>query len=91
MNLTYSQQVDWWSVHCYVSPLLDRVGSWPMAGTVEWCNLEDDDPRKVAALFDAARHHILRVDTAQLAQIQAGEAISAVGRLVRCCRKCSPP
>jgi hypothetical protein len=77
MNLAYSQQVDWWAVHCYVSSLLDRVGSWPMAGTVEWRDLPAEDPRKIAALFDAARHHALRVDTAQHAQIQAGEAISA--------------
>lgn len=47
-----------------------------MAGTVEWCQLEDDDPRKLAAVFDAARHHVLRVDAAQHALIQAGEAIS---------------
>jgi uncharacterized protein DUF2742 len=76
MTLTYSQQVDWWTVHLYVVPALDRVCSWPTAGTVEWCNLRDDDPRKIAALYDAARHHAVRVDTAQHAQIQAGHAIS---------------
>jgi hypothetical protein len=64
-------------VHEYVSPVLDRVGTWPMAGTVEWRDLPGDDPRKIAALFDAARHHALRVDTTQHAQIQAAQAISA--------------
>lgn len=75
-KLIYSQQVDWWRVHEYVSPVLNEARQWPMAGTIAWCELEDD-PRKLAALFDAAQHHILRVDTAQNAVCQAGEAVSA--------------
>jgi hypothetical protein len=77
MTLIYSQQVDWWTVHEYVAPVLDRVVNWPLAGSVEWQNLRDDDVCKIAAVCDAARHHILRVDTAQNAMCQAGESISA--------------
>ena len=77
MTLTYSQQVNWWTVHEYVIPVLDRVKAWPMAGTPAWCLLDDGDPAKVAAVYDAARHHILRVETAQEALREAGEAISA--------------
>jgi len=73
----YSSQVDWWSVVEFVAPLLDQIDSWPMAGTPGWCALDDSDPVKIAALFDAARHWALRVDTAQEALCQAGEAISA--------------
>jgi hypothetical protein len=57
-----SQQVNWLTVHEYVEPQLTAVGQWPMAGTPEWCALPDG-PVKLAALYDAARHHALRVDT----------------------------
>jgi hypothetical protein len=72
-----SQQVAWWEVHSYVAPLLEAVGSWPTVGTPAWCDLVDDDPRKLAALLDASRHWALRVETCQTAQIQASHAISA--------------
>jgi hypothetical protein len=41
-----------------------------MAGTPAWCALGDTDPRKVAALFDAAQHWALRVETCQIASIR---------------------
>lgn len=72
-----SSQVSWWSVHEHVQPLLDQVGSWPMAGTPAWCALNTDDPVKLAALLDAAQHHTLRVETAQAAKAEAARAISA--------------
>ena len=65
--------VSWWSVHEYVERLLTDTGSWPMVGTPEWCDLADDDPRKRAAVFDAAQHFALRVETSQAAM--AGERI----------------
>ncbi len=58
-----SAQVSWWDVHEFVAPLLEHVGSYPMAGTPEWCALPDYDPAKTAALLDAARHWALRVET----------------------------
>jgi hypothetical protein len=72
-----SRQVDWWSVHTHVQPLLVRVGSWPMAGTPTWVSLDDGDPAKLAALYDAAQHHALRVDAAQVALADASRAIAS--------------
>jgi Protein of unknown function (DUF2742) len=72
-----SQQVSWWSVHEHVGPFLDAAGSWPMVGTPAWCELADDDPAKLAALFDAAQHWALRVETCQQTQADASRDISA--------------
>ncbi|WP_193048195.1 DUF2742 domain-containing protein [Mycolicibacterium baixiangningiae] len=72
-----SQQVCWWVVHEFVAPYLERAGDWPMVGTPSWCQLDDSDPAKWAAVLDAARHWALRVDTCQHALADAGEAISA--------------
>ncbi len=71
-----SQQVSWWDVHEFVAPTLAAAGSWPAAGTPEWCALDDDDPAKTAALLDAARHHALRVETCQVAECEASHTIS---------------
>jgi Protein of unknown function (DUF2742) len=75
--LTSSQQVSFWPVHEFVAPALDRVGWWPMVGTPAWCLLDDDDPAKGAALFDAARHWALRLETLQQARCEASREISA--------------
>jgi Protein of unknown function (DUF2742) len=72
-----SRQVSWWSVHEHVAPLLLKAVAWPMAGTPDWCALPDGDPVKLAALYDAAQHHALRVETAQVAQCEASHDISA--------------
>ena len=69
--------MSWWSVHEHVSPVLEQVGSYPMAGSPAWCALPDDDPRKLAALLDAAQHWALRLETCQQAQCEASRAISA--------------
>jgi hypothetical protein len=72
-----SRTVDWWSVHEHVVPLLTEVQSWPMVGTLPWQHLPTDEPAKLAAIFDAARHWALRVDTAQAAQAETSRDISA--------------
>ena len=72
-----SQQVCWWTVHEFVSPLLTIVESWPTIGTPAWRDLAPDDLRKVAAVFDAARHWALQLESNQVARCEAGEAISA--------------
>ena len=72
-NIVASQQVSWWSVHEHVAPMLDSVQSRPMVGTPEWCDLDDDDPVKMAALFDAAQHWALRVETCQQARADASQ------------------
>lgn len=72
-----SNAVDWWAVHLYVEPTLKGVGSWPLVGSLPWRNLPTDDPAKLAAIFDAARHWALRVDTCQEALAEASRDISA--------------
>jgi Protein of unknown function (DUF2742) len=72
-----SQQVSWWSAHEYAAPLLAEAGSWPTVGTPEWCDLAGSDPRKLAAIFDAAQHWALRLETCQQDQCQASRDISA--------------
>ena len=71
-----SRSVSWWSVHEFISAVLDQVNGWPMLGTPAWCSLARDDPRKWAALLDGAQHHALRVETAQLARADASHDVS---------------
>lgn len=71
-----SRTVDWYSVHTHVEPLLQEVECWPMVGTLPWQHLPTDDPAKLAAIFDAARHWALRVDTAQAAHAEASRDVS---------------
>lgn len=47
-----------------------------MVGTPAWCELADDDPVKLAALFDAAQHHALRVESCQQAHCDASRQVS---------------
>jgi hypothetical protein len=70
------RSVDWWAVHQYVARLI-AVEDWPLAGTPEWCALNDSDPRKLAAVMDFGQHHALRVETAQAALAEASRAIAA--------------
>jgi hypothetical protein len=69
--------VSWWSVHEFVADYLEATRSWPMAGSVEWQQLPDADPRKLASLLDAARHWALRVETCQQAECEASRDVSA--------------
>jgi hypothetical protein len=72
-----SQQVRWWDLREGMRPDLAAVGDWPMAGTQAWFDLDDSDPRKMAALLDAAQHWVLRVETCQQARAEASHDISA--------------
>jgi hypothetical protein len=76
MKATESQQVSWWSVHEFVGAVLNQVNDWPTLGTPAWCSLTHEDPRKWAALLDAAQHWALRVETCQEARGEAGRAVS---------------
>ncbi|ORV29467.1 hypothetical protein AWB98_06675 [Mycolicibacterium conceptionense] len=64
-------------MHEYVLPVLERAGDFPMVGTVAWCALADDDPRKIAAVFDAAQHWALRIEASQIALADASKEIAA--------------
>jgi hypothetical protein len=72
-----SREVSWWAVHEHVAGLLTTVGSWPMVGTPAWCQLADDDPAKLAALLDAARHWALRIESCQQPLTDASHEVSA--------------
>jgi hypothetical protein len=72
-----SRTVDWWSVHDFVIPLLTEVGTWPVAGTIAWIELDDTDPRKLAAVLDAGRHWALRIDSEQELRAQAAKDVAA--------------
>ncbi len=71
-----ARSVSWWSVQEFVAPLLAQAESWPTAGTPAWCALPAEDPLKWLALFDAARHHALRIECAQEALADAAKEIS---------------
>ena len=74
-----SQQVSWWETHRFIETVLaqaNAVGPLPWAGSPEWCELADGDPRKLLALAIAGEHHILRVEVAQTAHAEASRAIS---------------
>lgn len=77
MSAVASRTVDWWSVHQYAEPLLKEVGSWPVVGSLPWQHLPTDDPAKLAAVLDAARHWALRLDWCQEAMAEASKAVAA--------------
>ena len=72
-----ARSVSWWSVHEYVTGFIGTLTDWPMAGTPEWCDLDDYEPRKLAAVLIAGSHHALRVETAQEANAAASKAVAA--------------
>lgn len=47
-----------------------------MIGTPAWCLLGDADPAKLAAIYDAAQHWALRVESAQEARAEASRDVS---------------
>lgn len=77
VNAIDSQQVSWLTVHRFVSSVLNQVNGWPTLGTPAWCSLAHDDPRKWAALLDAAQHHALRIELAQEARAEVSKAVAA--------------
>jgi hypothetical protein len=73
-----SRQVCWWSVHEYVTAAIERTGinDWPAPGTPAWRSLDDDDPRKLAALLTASSQWVLRIETEQELRAQASRDIA---------------
>jgi Protein of unknown function (DUF2742) len=71
-----SQAVSWLSVHEFVSAVISQADSFPTVGTPAWRALPDDHPAKLAAIFDAAQHHSLRLELNQEARAEASKAIS---------------
>jgi hypothetical protein len=72
-----SRQVAWWPVHEFVAARIgDVIKSCPLLGTPAWCDLADDDPRKIAAVLDAAQHWALRLDVHQQQLAEASRDVS---------------
>lgn len=74
-----SEQVSWWPVHEFLEAVLAQANTGPLppAGTPAWCELATGDPRKLLALAAAGEHHVLRIETAQVAMAEASRSISA--------------
>jgi len=79
MTTLGSQQVSWYDAHVFIEAVVAQtdIGPLPWAGTPEWCELSDGDPRKLVSLAVAGEHHILRVEVAQTARAQASSNVSA--------------
>jgi hypothetical protein len=73
------RSVDFYPVHLLVAPILTTVESWPVAGTLDWHNLTDTDPRKWCAVLDAAQYGVLHMQMRQEASIEASKSIAAGG------------
>lgn len=72
-----SQQVSWWSVREFVAHRLTGLKDIPRAGTPAWCELNDDDPIKLAAVLVDGMQWALRIDTEQSVRAQASHDVSA--------------
>lgn len=64
-------------MHEYADSLLGQHDSWPLIGSPAWCELPDDDPRKLAAAVDAAQHWALRLEQGQREMAETSRAIAA--------------
>jgi hypothetical protein len=64
-------------VHEFVTARLNQVEQWPMPGSPDWCELDDDDPAKLAAVLDAGQHMALRIEICQQAQADAAKDVAA--------------
>lgn len=69
--------VNWEPVYRLVAPVLGLFESWPLVGSVEWCRLADDDPRKWVAVLDGGQHWALRIEGHQRALAEASKAVAA--------------
>jgi hypothetical protein len=78
MTAVSSQQVSWEETHWFLQAALAHANAGPLhqAGTPAWCDLADDDPRKLLALAVAGEHHVLRVEVAQTALAAASKAVA---------------
>lgn len=76
-NAPGAQSVSWWSVHEFITALVDQANNLPIAGTPAWCALPDNDPAKLLALAVAGEHHVLRMETAQEARAETSRAVAA--------------
>ncbi|MGV0735270.1 DUF2742 domain-containing protein [Mycobacterium syngnathidarum] len=76
-----SQQVSWWPAHEFITAMVNKAnaGPLPTAGTPQWCELADNDPRKLLALAASGEHWVLHTELAQEKRAEASRDIAAAG------------
>lgn len=76
-----SQQVSWWPTHEFIGAMVAKAnaGPLPTAGTPQWCELADSDPRKLLALAMSGEHWALHTELAQERRAEASREIAAAG------------
>lgn len=78
-----SREVNWYETFAFASRVAAQHGlcldhrQLPVAGTLQWCGMADDDARKLLSLVFGGVREALANDARQDAITQAGEAISA--------------
>lgn len=77
--LSTSRVVSWPEVNRFITEVIKAAtyAPLPIAGTPSWCELADDDIRKLIALAVAGEHHVLRCDLEQNAAADAARTIAA--------------
>ena len=89
--MTSSRLVSWPEVNRFITEAIKAAtyAPLPIAGTPSWCELADDDMRKLISLAVAGEHHVLRCDLEQAAAADAAKTIAtaedwpAVARQIR--------
>lgn len=71
-----STEVSFRVVHDFVRRLIGHLTDIPLLGTPAWCELDDDDERKLAAVLDGGQHHALRLELNQTARAEAGSDVA---------------
>jgi len=76
-----SYGVNWEAVRDFVYRLPARPNTTIIAGSPEWCALDDDDPAKLAALITAGSRWVLEEEIDQLARRRQAQKDMALGLL----------
>lgn len=65
------------ALYHYITPAM-KLADVPRFGTAEWVSLDEDDPRRQAAVIRAAMAHWGAALAAQQAHMEASQAIAGV-------------
>lgn len=76
-----SYVVNWEAVRDFVYRLPARPNTTIIAGSPEWCALDDTDPAKLAALITAGSRWVLEEEIDQLARRREAQKAMALGLL----------
>ncbi|UPG69339.1 DUF2742 domain-containing protein [Gordonia hongkongensis] len=73
-----SYGVNWGAVRDFVCRLPARPKTTIIAGSPEWCALDDDDPAKLAALITAGSRWVLETECTEIQNRRDAEKAAAV-------------